>query len=257
MLAALPRPCQPLHACMVARPCLGRWHLADAVVVVVSLTLELTLKGVAQEVASLLVFFRCAEGAGGAAQPGSDAGCVVGHGVARQCWLVGWARSLLACRSQQPRCPPGAPSTPLARAPRCSLWRLLRVMHGVAEAVELGHERELERHHRLVHGLQKARGHARRGGCRTPAGVQGQPRRQAAGWTGRPATSSFLSFSALNNHSMRIFMLFQAVAAVAADRAAAARRTWRRSTGGWGSWSRRWRLSAGPPRVRASHSGLP
>lgn len=69
------------------------WHLADAVVVVVSLTLELTLKGVAQEVASLLVFFR--------------------------------------------------------------LWRLLRVMHGVAEAVELGHERELERHHRLVHGLQK------------------------------------------------------------------------------------------------------
>ncbi|KAL4458462.1 hypothetical protein ABPG75_013327 [Micractinium tetrahymenae] len=69
------------------------WHLADAVVVVASLSLELTLKGVAQEVASLLVFFR--------------------------------------------------------------LWRLLRVMHGVAEAMELNHEKELEQHHRLVHGLQK------------------------------------------------------------------------------------------------------
>ncbi|KAL4422153.1 hypothetical protein ABPG77_006842 [Micractinium sp. CCAP 211/92] len=69
------------------------WHLADAAVVIISLTLELTLKGVAQEVASLLVFFR--------------------------------------------------------------LWRLLRIMHGVAEAMELNHEQELERHHRLVHGLQK------------------------------------------------------------------------------------------------------
>lgn len=29
-------------------------------------------------------------------------------------------------------------------------------------------------------------------------------------------------------------------------------RIWRRSTGGWGSWSRRWRLSAGPPLVRAA-----
>ena len=31
----------------------------DAVIVCVSLTLELSLKGVAQEVASLLIFFRC------------------------------------------------------------------------------------------------------------------------------------------------------------------------------------------------------
>ena len=36
------------------------WHMFDAVIVVVSLTLELSLKGVAQEVASLLIFFRCA-----------------------------------------------------------------------------------------------------------------------------------------------------------------------------------------------------
>lgn len=69
------------------------WHMADAVVVVASLTLELTLRGVAQEVASLLVFFR--------------------------------------------------------------LWRLLRVMHGVAEAMEVHHEEELRHHHSLVHGLQK------------------------------------------------------------------------------------------------------
>jgi hypothetical protein len=32
--------------------------MADAVVVVTSLTLELTLRGIAQEVASLLIFFR-------------------------------------------------------------------------------------------------------------------------------------------------------------------------------------------------------
>ncbi|KAI7840282.1 hypothetical protein COHA_006064 [Chlorella ohadii] len=69
------------------------WHMADAVVVITSLTLELTLRGIAQEVASLLIFFR--------------------------------------------------------------LWRILRVMHGVAEAMELNHEHELEQHHLLVHGLQK------------------------------------------------------------------------------------------------------
>ncbi len=48
-----------------------------------------------------------------------------------------------------------APHLPTAY---CSLWRLLRIMHGVAEAMELNHEQELERHHRLVHGLQKASG---------------------------------------------------------------------------------------------------
>ena len=43
-----------------------RWHLFDAVVVAGSLGLELTLRGVAQEVASLLIFFRCgALGRGG------------------------------------------------------------------------------------------------------------------------------------------------------------------------------------------------
>jgi hypothetical protein len=35
-----------------------RWHMFDAVVVVSSLALELTLHGIAQEVASLLIFFR-------------------------------------------------------------------------------------------------------------------------------------------------------------------------------------------------------
>ena len=34
------------------------WHMFDAVIVVISLTLELSLRGVAQEVASLLIFFR-------------------------------------------------------------------------------------------------------------------------------------------------------------------------------------------------------
>lgn len=37
-----------------------RWHLLDAVVVVASLALELSLHNLAQEVASLLIFFRCA-----------------------------------------------------------------------------------------------------------------------------------------------------------------------------------------------------
>lgn len=32
--------------------------MADAIVVITSLTLELTLRGIAQEVASLLIFFR-------------------------------------------------------------------------------------------------------------------------------------------------------------------------------------------------------
>lgn len=36
-----------------------------------------------------------------------------------------------------------------------SLWRVLRILHGVAEAMELQHEREAEKHHRLVHGLQR------------------------------------------------------------------------------------------------------
>jgi hypothetical protein len=34
------------------------WHLFDAVIVLISFTLELSLRGVAQEVASLLIFFR-------------------------------------------------------------------------------------------------------------------------------------------------------------------------------------------------------
>lgn len=59
-----------------------------------------------------------------------------------------------ARRAQLLRLPNAAPCP--ARA--CSLWRLLRVMHGVAEAMELNHEQELEHHHSLVHGLQQARG---------------------------------------------------------------------------------------------------
>ncbi|EFN53563.1 hypothetical protein CHLNCDRAFT_136713 [Chlorella variabilis] len=57
------------------------WHMFDAVIVVISFTLELSLRGVAQEVASLLIFFR--------------------------------------------------------------LWRIMRIMHGVAEAMELNHSQEL------------------------------------------------------------------------------------------------------------------
>lgn len=60
-----------------------------------SLALELTLRGIAQEVASLLIFFR--------------------------------------------------------------LWRILRVLHGVAETMELSHEQAEERHHLLIHGLQQVR----------------------------------------------------------------------------------------------------
>lgn len=56
-LGALLRLTQ-LHPARVCVDLPGRWHLADAAVVIISLTLELTLKGVAQEVASLLVFFR-------------------------------------------------------------------------------------------------------------------------------------------------------------------------------------------------------
>ena len=44
--------------------------------------------------------------------------------------------------------------------PARSLWRILRVMHGVAEAMELKQEGKLQQHHRLVHGLQQV------GGCR-------------------------------------------------------------------------------------------
>ena len=38
------------------------------------------------------------------------------------------------------------------------LWRLLGLVHGVAEAMEANHEAELEQHHRLVHGLQQVGG---------------------------------------------------------------------------------------------------
>eukprot|EP00887_Chlorella_sp_A99_P001136 scaffold14.g1136.t1 len=66
------------------------WHMFDATIVVISFTLELSLKGVAQEVASLLIFFR--------------------------------------------------------------LWRIMRIMHGVAEAMELNHTQELHKHqHEIVH----------------------------------------------------------------------------------------------------------
>lgn len=58
------------------------WHLFDAVIVLISFTLELSLRGVAQEVASLLIFFR--------------------------------------------------------------LWRIMRIMHGVAEAMELNHSQEMQ-----------------------------------------------------------------------------------------------------------------
>lgn len=41
-------------------PPIRRWHLFDAAIVISSFALELSLRGVAQEVASLLIFFRCA-----------------------------------------------------------------------------------------------------------------------------------------------------------------------------------------------------
>jgi hypothetical protein len=37
-------------------PC--RWHFFDAVIITASLALELSLRGIAREVASLLIFFR-------------------------------------------------------------------------------------------------------------------------------------------------------------------------------------------------------
>ena len=49
LLPRLPCPC-----CV----CCCSWHMFDAVIVLVSFTLELSLRGVAQEVASLLIFFR-------------------------------------------------------------------------------------------------------------------------------------------------------------------------------------------------------
>lgn len=69
------------------------WHSFDAVIVVVSLVLELSLKGVAQEIASLLIFFR--------------------------------------------------------------LWRIMRLMHGVAEAIELRNEEASHGHQREVAELKK------------------------------------------------------------------------------------------------------
>lgn len=53
-----------LPACWVSTsgaplPPIRRWHLFDAAIVISSFALELSLRGVAQEVASLLIFFRC------------------------------------------------------------------------------------------------------------------------------------------------------------------------------------------------------
>lgn len=74
--------------------------MADAVVVVASLSLELSLKGVAQEVASLLVFFRWvgvdlgAAQASGESTRGSgaairDVGRKPWHGRACRCCMAG------------------------------------------------------------------------------------------------------------------------------------------------------------------------
>eukprot|EP00887_Chlorella_sp_A99_P000962 scaffold5.g962.t1 len=76
------------------------WHALDAAVVVASLTLELVLRGVGAEVASLLIFFR--------------------------------------------------------------LWRIVRIMHGVAEAIEMHHETEAEGAKRRTEALQRALDAARR-----------------------------------------------------------------------------------------------
>ena len=71
------------------------WHALDAIIVVVSLILEILLRGVAQEAVSLLVVFR--------------------------------------------------------------FWRLIRVMHGVAETMALEHSENLDKHHALQHELQNVR----------------------------------------------------------------------------------------------------
>lgn len=70
----------------------SKWHLFDAAVVISSFALELSLRGVAQEVASLLIFFR--------------------------------------------------------------LWRIIRIMHGVAEAMELNYGQEMGRLQQRVQQLE-------------------------------------------------------------------------------------------------------
>ena len=51
---ALTPPASAARAALPARS----WHMFDATIVIISFTLELSLRGVAQEVASLLIFFR-------------------------------------------------------------------------------------------------------------------------------------------------------------------------------------------------------
>ena len=84
----------------------------DAVIVVISFTLELSLRGVAQEVASLLIFFRCAAGWAWAqgVEPRIDAPTDT-----RVCLPPFLALSSSPCRAPYPcPCPPLVPGQPVA-----------------------------------------------------------------------------------------------------------------------------------------------
>mgnify|MGYP001810344350 CR=1 FL=1 len=156
----------------------------DAVVVVTSFTLELSLRGIAQEVASLLIFFRCVTWlfvdrsvhiqstalhthsidsvAEKAAPLLISLRCVPGW---QQAKLPRWAGSRfgrgiggthggrgVGCRRRCTACSLAHPCTMHARRAPRSLWRIMRIMHGVAEAMELNHSQELSHLH--THNLQ-------------------------------------------------------------------------------------------------------
>lgn len=101
--------------------------MADAVVVITSLTLELTLRGIAQEVASLLIFFRLwrilrvmhgvAGGRGGATRQGCGMTWSGRHSKERR-GLAVWIRLgplVLSCKAgvQGPAWHPSPEHTPI------------------------------------------------------------------------------------------------------------------------------------------------
>ena len=69
---------------------------------------------------------------------------------------------------------------PPRRGPPCSLWRIMRIMHGVAEALELNHKEELHQRQHMIEHLQSVR-------CASwglPLGPPGRARWCAAKWLG-------------------------------------------------------------------------
>ena len=85
----------------------------------------------AQEVASLLIFFRCAQ---------------------RCCW--GRQAQVLAVRTHA--CMPVC-QLALIVCLCCRLWRIIRIMHGVAEAMELNYGQEMGRLQLRVQQLETVR----------------------------------------------------------------------------------------------------